>query len=289
MLSRLKSSIKGVVGLVRPKPPEPPKPAARVEAPRPAPVAAVAPKVQAAAPPPAPAPKVEAPKVEAPKVEATPTAATAEAPKAEAPKAEAPKAEAPKKLSIAAQAAAAAKAPAPAPAKATAHDEDDDHGDESETDRKRRIAKEAIAASKAEGGKKHLHADTGSVDKESYILRAKANGRDPATTVIGEEGLNTLEDGTQFWGPVNNSSSRAKAEGKVLTIDQFECISCGTCVEQTDSVFVLPDDSKAVARKQEGPMDAIQDAIEACPVTCIHWTDDPNKFPPLNDEHGVKA
>lgn len=71
-------------------------------------------------------------------------------------------------------------------------------------------------------------------------------------------------------------------------IDQPECISCGTCVEQTEVVFVLPDDSKAVAKAQEGPMDAIQDAIDACPVTCIHWVDDPNQFQKLNDESGKK-
>ena len=91
-----------------------------------------------------------------------------------------------------------------------------------------------------------------------------------------------------FWGLLDNESSRARAAGKILIIDQPECISCGTCVEQTDAVFVLPDDSKAVARTQEGPMDAIQDAIEACPVTCIHWTDDPNKFEKLNDASGAK-
>ena len=57
----------------------------------------------------------------------------------------------------------------------------------------------------------------------------------------------------------------------MLTIDQFECISCGTCVEQTDKVFYLPADGKATPIAQDGPMDLIEDAIEACPVTCIHW------------------
>lgn len=121
-------------------------------------------------------------------------------------------------------------------------------------------------------------------------VAAEAAGQAPApVSDLNPDGINHAPDGTAFWGLINNESARARAAGKVLIIDQPECISCGTCVEQTDSVFVLPDDSKAVARKQEGPMDAIQDAIEACPVTCIHWTDDPNKFPPLNDEHGVKA
>ncbi len=79
------------------------------------------------------------------------------------------------------------------------------------------------------------------------------------------------DDGQRYWGPLDNESSRAKAAGKKLSIDQWECISCGTCVEQTDRVFVLPDDAKASPIAQDGPMDLIQDAIEACPVTCIHW------------------
>ncbi|MCB9760462.1 MAG: ferredoxin [Alphaproteobacteria bacterium] len=83
--------------------------------------------------------------------------------------------------------------------------------------------------------------------------------------------MNTADDGAAFWGPVDNESSRAKAAGQVLTIDQWECISCGTCVEQTADVFELPDEAKAEVLKQDGAMDLIQDAIDACPVTCIQW------------------
>ena len=95
-------------------------------------------------------------------------------------------------------------------------------------------------------------------------------------------------DGVAYWGPLDNASARARAAGQKLVIDQPECISCGTCVEQTDVVFVLPDDAKAVPKAQEGPMDSIQDAIDACPVTCIHWTADPGQFEQLNDLTGAK-
>lgn len=128
----------------------------------------------------------------------------------------------------------------------------------------------AAAAAAAKGEKKAIHADMGSTDIEHYIARAKANGRDPGL-IKGAEGMNVADDGERYWGPLDNESSRAKASGKKLTIDQWECISCGTCVEQTDRVFVLPDDAKASPIAQDGPMDLIQDAIEACPVTCIHW------------------
>ena len=38
--------------------------------------------------------------------------------------------------------------------------------------------------------------------------------------------------------------------------------------------FMLPDDATAIPVAQDGPMDLIQDAIDACPVTCIHWVTD---------------
>jgi ferredoxin len=58
-------------------------------------------------------------------------------------------------------------------------------------------------------------------------------------------------------------------------------------VENTEQVFVLPDDAKAVVIAQEGPMELIQDAIDACPVTCIHWTEEPEQYPQLNDAEGL--
>ncbi len=115
-----------------------------------------------------------------------------------------------------------------------------------------------------------LYADTSSTDVEAYRARALAAGRDPAS-ITGTEGRNVAADGVPFWGPLDNESARAKAEGRLLSIDPHDCISCGTCVEQTEAVFQLPDDATAIPVAQDGPMDLIQDAIDACPVTCIHW------------------
>ena len=117
-----------------------------------------------------------------------------------------------------------------------------------------------------------LYADDASTGREAYIARMKANGRD---VQLAGEGLNINPDGVQFWGPIENESSVSKAAGEVLTIDQWECISCGTCEENTKGVFHLPDqeDDKAEVLIQNGPMDLIQDAIDACPVTCISWID----------------
>lgn len=128
------------------------------------------------------------------------------------------------------------------------------------------LAKRAAAGDLGEA----LYADDASTGREAYIARMKANGRD---VQLAGEGLNINPDGVQFWGPIENESSVSKAAGEVLTIDQWECISCGTCEENTKVVFHLPDqeDDKAEVLIQDGPMDLIQDAIDACPVTCISW------------------
>ena len=114
-----------------------------------------------------------------------------------------------------------------------------------------------------------IHATEG-VDAQSYRARAAAHGRE--ITLAGE-GMNTSEDGALFWGPFDNDSARAKAAEKILTIDQDECISCGTCEENSGTVFHLTDDMAEVIA-QDGPMDLIQEAIDACPVMCINWLDE---------------
>jgi ferredoxin len=60
---------------------------------------------------------------------------------------------------------------------------------------------------------------------------------------------------------------------KAVYIDEEECIGCGSCVEICPEVFQMQEgDEKAQVIKSEGgPEDLIQEAIDTCPVSCIHW------------------
>jgi len=60
---------------------------------------------------------------------------------------------------------------------------------------------------------------------------------------------------------------------KRVYIDEEECIACGTCEEICDGVFRLNEetDKAEVIKPEGGPEDLIQDAIDSCPVECIHW------------------
>jgi ferredoxin len=103
----------------------------------------------------------------------------------------------------------------------------------------------------------------------SKAARAASIGESPV--IVKEEPSPSMGDPT-YYGEVDNESAREKAEGKELDIDRDECIGCGTCVENTETVFFLNDDEcKAYVIAQEGDMELVQDAIDACPVTCISW------------------
>jgi ferredoxin len=55
-------------------------------------------------------------------------------------------------------------------------------------------------------------------------------------------------------------------------VDQDACISCGLCVTTAPEVFRMDDNNLATVYDPEGaPEDIIQQAIDGCPVDCIHW------------------
>ena len=60
---------------------------------------------------------------------------------------------------------------------------------------------------------------------------------------------------------------------KTVWVDQNMCISCGLCITNVPGVFRIADDGKAEVYDPAGaPEDTIQhEAIDICPVSCIHW------------------
>ena len=56
-------------------------------------------------------------------------------------------------------------------------------------------------------------------------------------------------------------------------VDQDECISCELCVNNCPGVFRINADGKAECYNAEGAAeeDIQANAIDACPVSCIHW------------------
>ena len=63
---------------------------------------------------------------------------------------------------------------------------------------------------------------------------------------------------------------------KKVIIDADECIGCESCVELCAEVFSFnePEEIAEVILRQGGPEDCIEEAMDTCPVECIHWEED---------------
>ncbi|KAF0920198.1 hypothetical protein E2562_034013 [Oryza meyeriana var. granulata] len=56
-------------------------------------------------------------------------------------------------------------------------------------------------------------------------------------------------------------------------VDEFSCIGCKNCANVCSKVFQIEEDyGRARVYNQSGNADLIQEAIDTCPVDCIHWT-----------------
>lgn len=60
-----------------------------------------------------------------------------------------------------------------------------------------------------------------------------------------------------------------------VVIDADECIGCESCVELCSEVFAFneAEEKAEVILPEGGPEDCIEEAMETCPVECIHWED----------------
>mgnify|MGYP003336421596 CR=1 FL=1 len=58
-------------------------------------------------------------------------------------------------------------------------------------------------------------------------------------------------------------------------VDEVTCIGCKHCAHVAPNTFYIePDYGRSRVYNQDGDTDAaIQEAIDTCPVNCIHWVD----------------
>ena len=81
----------------------------------------------------------------------------------------------------------------------------------------------------------------------------------------------SLEEGQQSTGmePVLGGALAEKA----VWVDEAVCIGCRYCAHVACNTFIIePNLGRSRAVRQDGDSSArIQEAIETCPVDCIHW------------------
>ncbi|XP_010274415.1 PREDICTED: uncharacterized protein LOC104609738 [Nelumbo nucifera] len=56
-------------------------------------------------------------------------------------------------------------------------------------------------------------------------------------------------------------------------VDEFSCIGCKNCANVAPDVFKIEEEyGRARVCSQSGNLELVQQAIDSCPVDCIHWT-----------------
>ena len=64
-----------------------------------------------------------------------------------------------------------------------------------------------------------------------------------------------------------------KLTEKGVWVDESRCIGCRYCAHVATNTFIVDEDfGRSRAVRQDGDsLDTIQEAIDTCPVDCIHW------------------
>lgn len=62
---------------------------------------------------------------------------------------------------------------------------------------------------------------------------------------------------------------------KAVWVEEADCIGCRYCAHVASNTFAMvPETGRCRAIRQDGDsIDRIQEAIDTCPVDCIHWVD----------------
>ena len=83
--------------------------------------------------------------------------------------------------------------------------------------------------------------------------------------------FDNLEENTEItgWEPVLGGQLAEKA----VWVDEAKCIGCQYCVHVASNTFMVDEfHGRSRAIRQDGDsVDVIQEAIDTCPVDCIHW------------------
>ena len=62
---------------------------------------------------------------------------------------------------------------------------------------------------------------------------------------------------------------------KAIWVDEASCIGCQYCVHVANNTFIVDEDlGRARVLRQNGDnLEVVQEAMDTCPVDCMHWVD----------------
>ncbi len=62
---------------------------------------------------------------------------------------------------------------------------------------------------------------------------------------------------------------------KAVWVDESNCIGCQYCVHVASNTFIVDEDlgRARVVRQNGDTLETVQEAMDTCPVDCMHWVD----------------
>ena len=80
-----------------------------------------------------------------------------------------------------------------------------------------------------------------------------------------------ISDAISGFEPVLGGQLREKA----VWVDESNCIGCQYCVHVANNTFIVDEDlgRARVIRQNGDDLETVQEAIDTCPVDCMHWVD----------------
>lgn len=104
------------------------------------------------------------------------------------------------------------------------------------------------------------------------------NPSDASFTETGPTGLEPelggyLRDAPERTGLEPELGGMVRQKG--VYVDEITCIGCKHCAHVARNTFYIePDHGRSRVIRQDGdPEEVVQEAIDTCPVDCIHWVD----------------
>jgi len=114
------------------------------------------------------------------------------------------------------------------------------------------------------------------LDTSSFESLVKSDARSDFIDDINNDNLAAYQEYIESndisgFEPVLGGELREKA----IWVDEAACIGCQYCVHVANNTFIVDEDlgRARVVRQNGDDLEIIQEAMDTCPVDCMHWVD----------------
>ena len=113
-------------------------------------------------------------------------------------------------------------------------------------------------------------------DSSSFESLVKSNFKSDCIDDINNDNLAAFQEYIESndisgFEPVLGGELREKA----IWVDEAACIGCQYCVHVATNTFIVDEDlgRARVIRQNGDDLEIVQEAMDTCPVDCMHWVD----------------